>query len=277
MVLFRDPAKFLWNAKTQQASELLHSGAAVLSGRGDVAWVLNAHALYRADLTTGRWETILDDLLGSVQLAGSGNVPGSTLWFTVSSPTAASLEIRTLDPALLLPIIPNEDPQKLADQIPWEFALTEGIRFEATVSRPNHPLELPFSLRISKSIYPELAIGRLAQLKAAQPDFTGLVLAESPAQPGTSIHAWIYGLGALERPIATGEPGPSDPPLRPVSQVSCTLDGHRTIEIPFLAYASHLLGVYQIDLTIPSDWPSGVARLDCQAEGKSTFAYLPIA
>src|SRR5207244_184061 len=105
-------------------------------------------------------------------------------------------------------------------------------------------------------------------IKAVSSDFSHFIDEAHPAMPGETIVTWMTGLGPLDGPLATGEPGPADPPLHPLAHLGCDLSitGYLTwrgVEVPFVAYAPGLAGFYQVDITIPSDWPAGVAVLRC--------------
>lgn len=152
-------------------------------------------------------------------------------------------------------------------QIPWDFDRNAGNQF--TLSSPDSPFAI--SDRISFNADPIPAIytdypGSTA--KAAQKDFSSLVTSENPAPAGSTIHIWLTGLGPLDRPLATGERGPVNEPARPLVPIACyILNEHnppRGLEIPFIAYAPGLLGVYQVDLVIPTGWPAGPAALSCR-------------
>jgi len=160
-------------------------------------------------------------------------------------------------------------------QIPWDFDINAGNRFLLT--SPDSPFVHSGSIRFNPdplpAIYTDYPTGNA---KAAQADFQSLITAENPAPPGSTIHTWLTGLGELDQPLATGQRGPVANPARPLSPITCFIYGPenkpavRALEMPFLAYAPGLLGVYQLDLTIPSDWPAGPATLTCRrADGYS--------
>jgi uncharacterized protein (TIGR03437 family) len=51
----------------------------------------------------------------------------------------------------------------------------------------------------------------------------------------------------------------------------------RGLELPFVAYAPGMIGVYQVDVTIPADWPAGEHLLTCESNvGFTTLARLPV-
>ena len=106
-------------------------------------------------------------------------------------------------------------------------------------------------------------------LTAAQGDFGSLVTIENPAPAGSIIHFWVTGLGPLNRPLATGEKGPSDPPAAPLAPLACYIAGPdnnpppRGLRVPTVIYAPNLIGAYQIDVEIPADWPTGTSNVFC--------------
>lgn len=157
-------------------------------------------------------------------------------------------------------------------QMPWEFEPTQSPAF--TLSRPGSPFVLTGSLLVTNrptaQIYVDYGIQPGFPLaKAAQADFRSLVSEKNPAPAGSTVHFWLTGLGALDRPVATGEKGPVNPPARPLAPLACYIlndsgvPAVRGLELPFVAYAPGLVGVYQVDAVIPADWPAGLAYLTC--------------
>jgi uncharacterized protein (TIGR03437 family) len=47
--------------------------------------------------------------------------------------------------------------------------------------------------------------------------------------------------------------------------------------LPFIGYAPGLVGVYQVNVTIPADWPTSTSYLDCYSGAHFSALYLPIA
>ena len=93
-------------------------------------------------------------------------------------------------------------------------------------------------------------------LTAAQADFGSLVTIENPVPAGSIIHSWVAGLGPLNRPLATGEKGPSDPPAAPLAPLACYIGGQdnkpatRGLHVPTVIYAPNLAGVWVCDMEV---------------------------
>jgi uncharacterized protein (TIGR03437 family) len=120
-------------------------------------------------------------------------------------------------------------------------------------------------------------------VKAASQDFSRLVDQENPALPGETVHVWLTGLGPLDRPVATGVPGPFDPPSRPLAPLGCAMFGVGNtnpswtgVALPFVAYAPGLAGFYQVDITIPPDWPAGMFQVACYSGTARTDGFLEV-
>jgi uncharacterized protein (TIGR03437 family) len=112
-------------------------------------------------------------------------------------------------------------------------------------------------------------------LTATNQDFTAFITEQNPARPGDLIHFWATGLGPLDRPVPTGAKGPSDPPAKPMEPATCQILGrggvppNRALEITTQIYAPNFVGIYQFDVRIPEEWPSGSANIACK--GPSDF------
>ncbi|MCU1238506.1 MAG: hypothetical protein JWP63_6473 [Candidatus Solibacter sp.] len=254
--------------------------SAVLSGDGRIAWALTATGrLLRITIDTGTTDEVLPALPPRLDWGYAGTAPGSAMIFRGGS----SPGLRFTVGDLTFPVIDETSTDSIAIEIPWE---ANPQTAPMIVHRDGDPFELAFDAFVERGIRPVIA-GQTDergnyQLKAAQQDFSALVTAANPAPAGSTIHTWFYNLGPLDRPVATGAPGPDDPPAKPLAPLGCfilTAPGTpgRGLEIPFLAYAPGLIGVYQADLIIPADWPAGNALLICDVKGAATSAWLPVS
>jgi uncharacterized protein (TIGR03437 family) len=255
--------------------------SAVLSGDGRVAWALAASGrLLRIPVDGGPIEEVLGTLPPVLRSGYAGSVPGSAMAFT--QPGGISPGLRFTASGFDFPVIDDSTHDNIAIQIPWDYAEPPSA---LVVTRSGDPFELALPLSIDPTVRPQVA-GEVRNgylwIKAAQQDFSALVTKDNPAPAGSTIHAWFYNLGPLDRPVPTGASGPSDPAAVPLAPMGCFLltgpgEPGRGLEIPFLAYAPGLVGVYQADLTIPIDWPAGAFPLACDSAGKSAgSAIVPV-
>jgi uncharacterized protein (TIGR03437 family) len=253
--------------------------SAVLSGDGRVVWALTAAGrLLRIVVDTGAAEVVLGALPTSLRSGYAGSVPGSAMLWDAPSLLPG---LRFSSGRVEFPVIDESARDRIAIQIPWEVTGPTG---PLIARRDENPFELAIEMYLDTEVRPVLA-GDVRKgyvwVKAALQDFSALVSDDRPAPAGSTIHAWFYNLGPLDRPVGTGVPGPRDPASVPLAPLGCFLLREpgapgRGLEIPFLAYAPGLVGVYQADLTLPEGWPAGPSLLVCDSAGKSTSGWVQI-
>lgn len=83
-----------------------------------------------------------------------------------------------------------------------------------------------------------------------------LVTAESPLQPGENVYLYATGLGTVDNTPATGAATPESPLARTRTLPAVTIGGQSAI-VSFAGLAPGLAGVYQVNLVVPVNIPSG--------------------
>jgi uncharacterized protein (TIGR03437 family) len=78
-----------------------------------------------------------------------------------------------------------------------------------------------------------------------------LVTRENPARPGEVVVAYATGLGAVEPPVAAGQPAPHSPLSRTLT-TPAVLVGGRQAEVLFCGLAPGHVGLYQINFVVPA-------------------------
>jgi uncharacterized protein (TIGR03437 family) len=287
------PQVFFWDSSAGAPVSLsgLPEGAAgaVISGNGVVAWVATkTNRLLRFDLNQGTMQEILSAFPTLLQMVVSSPVPGSVVHFLGATPVAGD---HFRSNGLEFPIVPSDGANETLIQVPWELASqvpAQGYTaFPLVLTKDGYPFEQPLAFSATGSVMPLLeetpsANGASWNMKSAAADFSHLIDADHPAMPGETIVVWLTGLGPLDQPVATGAPGPSNPPAHPLAHVECglgSLNGGPTwqgLVLPFIGYAPGLVGVYQLNVTIPSDWPAGMSLLDCYSGQQSSTQSLPV-
>ncbi len=85
-----------------------------------------------------------------------------------------------------------------------------------------------------------------------------LVTSSSPAQPGETVMIFVAGLGLVFPPVPDGTQAPVSPLSYTSPANDITADVHGTAAtITFEGLAPYLIGLYQINLTIPSTATAG--------------------
>jgi uncharacterized protein (TIGR03437 family) len=116
------------------------------------------------------------------------------------------------------------------------------------------------------------------QHAAALDERNALVGKANPAVRGTIIQVYATGLGPTDPAVKTGEPGPSNPAAVLVAgtQLTATLGG-APAEIQFKGLAPGYVGLYQVNLRVPSGLSTGDLPLVLTANGlPSKEATLPV-
>ncbi len=107
-------------------------------------------------------------------------------------------------------------------------------------------------------------------------DFS-LVTPENPARPGETIAVYLTGLGDVRPPITAGTPGPTNPLSTTAVQTGVYLDGERAT-VTFSGLAPTLIGLYQINFTVPAGTPGGDRYLEISGpDSYHSQAILPVA
>jgi uncharacterized protein (TIGR03437 family) len=257
----------LWNSMTRETRTLVSSSegfaSAAISGDGRVAWaVTQSNRLLRIDAASGAAAEILPPL-GAVFGVDEQGVPGSAVFIRGKGFTK---DQQALDGATVLPQV-DVTAEGYWAQIPWEYNNQPTVPRTVTLRAPNNPFETLAHISIRSFLGPQFAVNADGRVKAVHQDFSSLVTPDNPAHPVETVHVYMIGLGLLDQPLATGQPGPSAPPAKPLATVACDLGKPPTLNVPFVAYAAGLIGIYQVDVTMPDTLADAMPQLRCFVGG----------
>jgi uncharacterized protein (TIGR03437 family) len=286
------PQVYVWdrnNGVTTTLAGLLEGAvAATISRNGGFAWVgTKTNRLVRVNLDSGSFEEVLSAFPISLRVYGSVPVPGSAVRLDGSAPIVGE---HFQSGSVELPILPGDQSASTLVQVPWEFSAELPAQGTAplplVLRKDGYPFELSLSFDATDQVtpVPQQSLSGNFIVKATPTDFSYLIDAAHPAIAGSTIVVWMTGLGPLDRPVATGVPGPANPPAHPLAHLECGLASNigqgpawRGLELPFIGYAPGLVGVYQVNVKIPADRPTNTSYLDCYSGGQISWLYLPVA
>lgn len=142
----------------------------------------------------------------------------------------------------------------LAAQVPFEIPVNQ--QYPAVVS-VNNALTLPETLNIV-AMQPGVDFNVADQTVLAQRLDGSLVSAANPAHPGESLTLYLAGMGATNPAVPTGSATPQQTLV--ATQPTVTLNGE-TVNVGYAGLTPTGIGLYQINLTVPTDAPAGLLDL----------------
>jgi uncharacterized protein (TIGR03437 family) len=121
-------------------------------------------------------------------------------------------------------------------------------------------------------------VARMANGQAiAQHQDSTPVTPESPAKPGEKLAVYLEGMGLTNAVVASGVQSPATPLANVVVTPTVTLQGEPT-QVLFAGLAPGFVGLYQINLQVPTDAQSGALVLQIsQAGTASNVSILPVS
>ena len=274
-----------WDPVTRQTEILFESAEPfvdlAVSADGSVTWtVSDTNRLTRFDLQAKTRQEVLAPLGFSQGAVGVG-VPGSAMLlqgkFTREQQVFVQGEKWPLS---------DVNANGYWFQVPWEWrgigAVTNGLMVRSAGNPFENVASVGYDGESRPYFPPQLDGGDFqyaATVIAAHSDFHGVVSSADPARGGENIHIYMTGLGALQRSVPTGVAGPYDavPVARPLvcaGQFLNTLARTDLLPVPAVVYAGGMIGIYQLELTLPANVPNGSFGLVCWDGVRETFGIL---
>ncbi|HYP14750.1 MAG TPA: S8 family serine peptidase, partial [Bryobacteraceae bacterium] len=161
-------------------------------------------------------------------------------------------------------------------QIPWELQGAPSAFLKVSLGDfPSSVIEVPL-LDYSPAAfeYTEAGTGRL--LAASRDAAFALVGTSNPARKGQYVQIYANGLGPVDNRPASGEPSPANP-LATTRAIPTVTIGGRPAQVLFSGLAPGVAGLYQLNVLVPADTPSGLQPVVITANGvQSKPTTLPV-
>ena len=103
-----------------------------------------------------------------------------------------------------------------------------------------------------------------------------LIDGNNPAKRGGSIVIYSNGLGTVDRQPATGEATPPTPPLANTTATPAVTIGSASGQLIFSGLTPGSIGLYQVNIGIPSSAPTGTQTLTLSIGGQSATVSIPV-
>jgi len=241
---------------------------ATLSGDGNTVYAVSGGgAMLRIDTTTGSITT----LVGPTPLMSSWSVttPGS-----LSTIQGSGLENISVTVAGLSAPILNRAPNAVAFQMPWEVPVTASTLIVPEGGNPYFDDAVALSLFTFFPSAIVLGTGSLTQPVAIHADGSSLVTDDNPALPGEMVQIYFMGGGPVTAPVPTGVPTPAQPLSYSRTPISVVTDTGQGLDVSFFGLAPGLIGVWQMNVTIPANWsrPTINLQIEYYEPGPDSFA-----
>jgi uncharacterized protein (TIGR03437 family) len=241
---------------------------------GSLAWV------HRAD---GKLVRVTIDTLRATEVAGrhvwisqheGAPVPGSYhhLYgggFAVDAASGPPPDLAVDLEGISVPLV-SATASELDVQIPWEVLPSQQFpAFSMTLHSSSSPFEsvVQLNLETVAPVFERTGMPMDGQrdIVVAHQDFHGVVTTADPASPGEIVHAYMTGLGEVQPSPPTGSAPTalSNVIVRPLCWVQPPARTQETADVTFAGLAPGMIGMYQVDIAIPTDIAGAQVTLSC--------------
>lgn len=167
-------------------------------------------------------------------------------------------------------------PEQINVQVPWELQGLNSVLIKVSIGRISSALyTLPLADYAPAFFEYQEAPGR--RLLAAQDDpGVRLIGSANPARRGEVVHLYANGLGPVDPTPPTGEPALAQP-LSWTRVKPRVVIGGKEAEVIFHGLAPRNVALYQLDVVVPKDAPTGLQEVTVSIGGvTSKAALLPV-
>lgn len=162
-------------------------------------------------------------------------------------------------------------PTQINVQIPWEVEGQTSVQMNVNVG----DWSVPYTIPISSALPAMFIYGD--NLAIVQDENYVLVDTGNPAQPGHFVQIYANGLGAVDNPPLSGEATPAQPLANTVIHPTVSIGGVQAQDVIFSGLTPGSIGLYQIDVVVPQNTPSGLQPVVITQNGVSSqVAYMPV-
>lgn len=160
-------------------------------------------------------------------------------------------------------------------QIPWELQGSTTASMKVSIGDASSAVYSLAIADVSPATFEFADAGSGRRLVAAVTP-RGVATVASPARRGDVISIYANGLGAVSGNVSSGEPSPASPLAETLASPTVTIGG-RQAQVLFSGLAPFFVGLYQLNVVIPADTPSGVQPVVITQNGiSSKQANVPI-
>lgn len=150
-------------------------------------------------------------------------------------------------------------PGQVNVEVPWELQGQSSVQIKVSVSDSSGQVVTVPVVNAAPALFAEV-------------DANGALLsAGNPARRGQTIVLYANGLGPVSNQPGTGDPAPSSPPSQTTSLPAVTIGG-APASVQFSGLAPNFSGLYQINVLVPANAPTGVQPIVVTMNGTASPA-----
>jgi len=163
-------------------------------------------------------------------------------------------------------------PTQVNVQVPWELGGLTSVRMKVSIGE------------VSSAVYTldlaDYAPGLFERAEASGQKFVAaldenyrLIGSANPARRGRIVQLYANGLGPVDNTPPSGEPTPAQPLAVTRAQPEVLIAGRRA-QVHFSGLAPFVVGLYQINVTVPADAPVGPQPVTVSVGGVTSKSVL---
>jgi uncharacterized protein (TIGR03437 family) len=151
-------------------------------------------------------------------------------------------------------------------QVPWELQGVPTASMKVSIGDSSSNVYTVVLQDYSPAAfeYTEASSSRL--LAAALDENFALLTSANPAKKGRAIQIYMNGLGPVDNTPPSGEIAPATPLARTKIVPTVTIGG-KPADVVFSGLAPFNVGLYQLNVVVPADAPSGIQPVVVPANG----------
>jgi uncharacterized protein (TIGR03437 family) len=154
-------------------------------------------------------------------------------------------------------------------QVPWEVAGQTSVKIKDTIDfSTSNVVTIPIATYVPGFFETD----QVNHVVAARDANYQTINASNPAKRGATIQLYANGLGPVSNQPASGEPALGPPNLSETTSPAVVTIGGRQLTPDFSGLAPTAVGLYQLNVTIPSDMATGNQPVTVSIGGKTSPA-----
>jgi len=209
-----------------------------------------------------------------ITIFGNALADATQVYSTPSLPVSLSFDSVSFDAGSIS--LPGHfhfvSPGQINVQIPWEF---QGQKSAQMTVWSSYLGSATYTVPLAS--YSPGFFANSGNAAVIDQTSASIVTASNPAKRGDILQLYVNGLGPVSNTPASGDPAAGGPQLSQTPQLPTVTLGGTNLPVSFAGLAPGFIGLYQVNVTIPANAPTGNQPLVITIGGVSSpSANLPV-